>query len=44
MPADIVLTGPVRTGKSTPGKMLAEKLGLPQETCREILGRVSPDT
>ena len=29
-PADIVLIGPVRSGKSTQGKLLAEKLGVPQ--------------
>jgi adenylate kinase family enzyme len=30
MPDDIVLIGPVRAGKSTLGKLLAGKLGLPQ--------------
>ena len=30
MNPDIILTGPVRTGKSTLGKLLSEKLGLPQ--------------
>ncbi len=30
MPDDIVLIGPVRTGKSTLGRLLSEKLGLPQ--------------
>ena len=30
MPSDIILIGPVRTGKSTVGRLLAERLGLPQ--------------
>jgi shikimate kinase len=30
MRTDIVLIGPVRSGKSTQGRLLAEKLGLPQ--------------
>jgi hypothetical protein len=30
MPDDIVLIGPVRAGKSTLGKLLADRLGLPQ--------------
>jgi shikimate kinase len=30
MPKDIILIGPVRTGKSTVGKLLSEKLQLPQ--------------
>jgi len=29
MPSDIILIGPVRTGKSTLGRLLADKLGLP---------------
>ena len=29
-PADIILIGPVRSGKSTQGKLLAGKLGVPQ--------------
>ena len=29
-PADIILIGPVRSGKSTQGKLLAERLGVPQ--------------
>jgi adenylate kinase family enzyme len=28
--SDIVLIGPVRSGKSTVGRLLAERLGLPQ--------------
>jgi shikimate kinase len=36
MPADIVLIGPVRAGKSTLGKLLAEKLGLPQVSLDEV--------
>ena len=30
MPSDIILIGPVRTGKSTLGRLLAGKLGVPQ--------------
>ena len=33
--SDIVLIGPVRTGKSTLGKLLAERLDLPQVTLDE---------
>lgn len=29
MPSDIILIGPLRTGKSTVGRMLAKKLGVP---------------
>ena len=36
MPQDIVLIGPVRTGKSTLGRLLAEKLGLPQVSLDEL--------
>jgi len=36
MPADIVLIGPVRAGKSTLGKLLAEKLGLLQVSLDEV--------
>jgi shikimate kinase len=37
VPSDIILIGPVQTGKSTQGKLLAEKLDLPQspmDDCR----------
>ena len=30
MPSDIILIGPIQAGKSTQGKLLAEKLNLPQ--------------
>ena len=33
---DIILIGPVRTGKSTLGKLLAEKLGLPQVSLDDL--------
>jgi ATPase subunit of ABC transporter with duplicated ATPase domains len=36
MPADIVLIGPVRAGKSTQGKLLAKRLGLPQVSLDEV--------
>ncbi len=36
MPVDIVLIGPVRTGKSTLGRLLAQALGLPQVSLDEI--------
>ena len=36
MPTDIVLIGPVRTGKSTLGKLIAEQLGIPQVSLDEI--------
>jgi len=36
MPADIILIGPVRTGKSTVGKLLAGKLILPQVSLDEL--------
>ncbi len=36
MHEDIVLIGPVRTGKSTLGRLLAEKLGLPQVSLDKV--------
>ncbi len=30
MPSDIILIGPLRAGKSTVGRLLAEKLNVPQ--------------
>lgn len=36
MISDIILIGPIRTGKSTVGKLLAEKLGLPQCSMDEL--------
>jgi shikimate kinase len=36
MRTEIVLIGPVRTGKSTLGKLLAAKLGLPQASLDEL--------
>jgi shikimate kinase len=33
---DIILIGPVRTGKSTLGKLLSEKLGLPQVSLDDL--------
>jgi shikimate kinase len=34
--ADVVLLGPVRTGKSTLGRLLAQRLGLPQVSVDEV--------
>lgn len=36
MISDIILIGPIRTGKSTIGKLLAEKLGLPKCSMDEL--------
>jgi len=36
MPKDIILIGPVRVGKSTVGKLLSEKLQLPQVSLDEL--------
>lgn len=36
MPDDIVLIGPVRAGKSTQGRLLAARLGLPQVSLDEL--------
>ena len=36
MPKDIILVGPVRTGKSTVGKLLSEKLQLPQVSLDDL--------
>ena len=36
MPKDIILIGPVRTGKSTVGKLLSEKLQLPQVSLDDL--------
>lgn len=34
--SDIILIGPISTGKSTLGKLLAEKLGIPQCSMDDI--------
>ena len=39
MRTEIVLIGPVRTGKSTLGRLLAEKLGLPQVSLDVLRGQ-----
>ncbi|MCB8951662.1 MAG: shikimate kinase [Ardenticatenales bacterium] len=39
MPADIILIGPVRTGKSTLSRLLAEKLGVPNISLDELRWR-----
>lgn len=36
MPSDIILIGPVRTGKTTVGRLLAEQLGLPNITLDDL--------
>ena len=37
--SDIVLIGPVRSGKSTLGKLLAQRLNLPQVSIDELRWR-----
>src|SRR5512140_3304640 len=39
MPTDIVLIGPVRAGKSTLGRLLAAKLGVPQVSLDALRGQ-----
>jgi adenylate kinase family enzyme len=38
MPSDIILIGPVRTGKTTISQLLAERLGLPQIALDDFAG------
>lgn len=36
MTADIILIGPISTGKSTAGTLLAQRLGLPQRSMDDL--------